>query len=461
MEAINAPVIEAKPLDIKVEISLCYASPEYFISNYCYIFDSVSKDWILFDLWPEQHRALNTMHDNQLAILLKARQVGLSWLALAYGLWQMLFRPIAVFLIFSRRETEAKYLLGEERLKGIYRRLPDWMRNDQALDSKTQWGLENGSMAHAFPTGVGDSYTATFALIDEADLVDDLGMMLPSINPTIQAGGKLVLVSRVNKRRPNSAFKTIYKAAQLGKNSYAPIFIAWDAHPGRDQAWYNRQLADLGSMDDMTEQYPATDTEALSRSTAGRIYPEFAWENVNENAVYDPAHPILAVCDDGYTNPRCILLIQERPLDGEPDRIVVFREYYQRYQIASQSLDEIWGDPKNPADKGWGFPLAEFLYYDPSAASFAAEAQKRGMATWGAFNSVDEGVKVVRKFILDGNGQRRLQIHPSCEHLIEEMFDYSEKETQGSGDDPKPIKAFDHSCDALRYFLATRYLYEI
>ncbi|MEK7874032.1 MAG: CoA transferase, partial [Chloroflexota bacterium] len=47
---------------------------------------------------------------------LKARQLGMTWLCLAYGLWQMMFKPIAKPLVFSRTEDDAMYLLGVERL---------------------------------------------------------------------------------------------------------------------------------------------------------------------------------------------------------------------------------------------------------------------------------------------------------------------------------------------------------
>src|SRR5262245_58341324 len=40
----------------------------------------------------------------------------------------MTFRPAATVLLFSKREEEAIYLLVEERLRGMWRRLPGWLR---------------------------------------------------------------------------------------------------------------------------------------------------------------------------------------------------------------------------------------------------------------------------------------------------------------------------------------------
>lgn len=264
------------------EFFICGMDRQYFIETYCQIYDPPSKDWIPFKLWAAQIEVLEATIEHQLIIELKPRQIGLTWLNLGYAAWEMLFRPIAKILLFSLRETEAKYLLGEERLKGILKRLPEWMRPAFVVDNELSLELANGSNARAFPTSAGDSYSATFALVDEADLVPDLERLLRSVKPTIDAGGKLVLLSRSDKKHPASAFKNIYRAAKQKLNEWHPIFLAWYVHPGRDEAWYEKQckdaLANEGSLDSIHEQYPATDAEALAPATLNkRINPD--WVN--------------------------------------------------------------------------------------------------------------------------------------------------------------------------------------
>jgi hypothetical protein len=196
----------------------------------------------------------------------------MTWLMLGYALWLMIFHPIATVLLFSKRDDEAVYLLGDERLRGMYYRLPDWMQAERVTtDDRHIFGLSNGSIARAFPTSAGDSYTATFALADEFDLVEDQGGLLNRVKPTIDAGGKMAIISRVDKRTPNSRFKQIYRAAKAGLNSWKAVFLPWNAHPGRTQEWYERQkqdvLAATGALDDLYEQYPETDTQALAGKT--------------------------------------------------------------------------------------------------------------------------------------------------------------------------------------------------
>lgn len=268
---------------IKNETLKCYENPVYFVNNYCHIYhtqkdtDGTVGEWIPFRLWPRQEQVLFTVQTNQLTIILKARQLGLTWLCLGYTLWQMLFRLEATALLFSRRDTEAIHLL-DERLKGMYDRLPAWMKCRNVLtDNDHEWELSNGSVARAFPTSAGDSYTATLAVIDEADLVPDLGRIMGAVQPTIDAGGQMVLLSRADKSRPESLFKKIYRAAKADKNMWQPVFLPWHVRPSRDEAWYKEKerdtLANTGALDDLHEHYPATDAEALAPRTLDKRIP--------------------------------------------------------------------------------------------------------------------------------------------------------------------------------------------
>lgn len=276
--------------NILIEWAKCQRSAAYFIDSYAWIYDSKDKEWIRFRLWLAQFRVLMALVAAQFMIILKARQLGLTWLMLGYALHQMLFEPIAHVLLFSLRDDEAVELL--KRLKGMYERLPAWMKAERVVtDNDHTFELSNGSTAKAFPTTAGDSYTATFALIDEADLVPDLDDLLARVKPTIDAAGKLVLLSRSNKKKTDSAFKKIYRAAKQGLNEWRAAFLPWWVHPDRNKKWYAARCADAeanqGTLDSVYEQYPATDTEALAPNTLDKRIPPKWLEGV-----YQPARPI-------------------------------------------------------------------------------------------------------------------------------------------------------------------------
>lgn len=268
--------------ELLLEWRKCKRSPAYFIDTYCKMLDSVSQDWIPFKLWREQYEVLQGWQQNQYNITLKARQLGLTWLALGQALWQIVFFANAEVMLVSRRQDEAFYIAGEERLRGMYKQLPTWMKADGVIrDNASHWRLSNGSGARAFPSNNVDSYSANLMVIDEADHPGiNLRVLLNSAKPTIDAGGKLLLVSRSYKEKPASYFKQLYRVAKAGKNEYNAAFLPWHVHTGRTRAWYEKQcataMANEGTLDSVYEQYPETDEQALApRSLDKRIPPAF------------------------------------------------------------------------------------------------------------------------------------------------------------------------------------------
>jgi len=290
------------------EWARCIASPWHFIKTKCHIYQSSDRPqddedgnnydptsstggkWVPFELWPSQIQPLNLLHKKRKVILLKARQIGMTWLALAYSLWMLLFMENVTILLFSRGDREAMDLL--RRLIEMFKRLPRWMMPEGSYREGVEgevmvtgvaghtWKLPNGSRVMAFPSSAGDSYSASMAVIDEADLVPDLDKLLGSVKPTVDGGGKLVMISRVDKKKPTSPFKRMCRAAMAGLNGFAFCFLPWYSDPRRTLAFYKDQVADsmtrMFSMDAAYEQYPATPEEALAPNQLDKRFPEMA-----------------------------------------------------------------------------------------------------------------------------------------------------------------------------------------
>jgi len=138
-----------------MEVRKCRKSFPYFCGTYCRILadDGAGGAWVPFTLWPEQQRVARLLQEHRLVVALKARQLGLTWLVLAFALWLMLFSPIATVLLFSRRDDEAVDLLAV-RLRGMYNHLPAFLKASSIrADNDHEWVLSNGSRALAFPNG--------------------------------------------------------------------------------------------------------------------------------------------------------------------------------------------------------------------------------------------------------------------------------------------------------------------
>lgn len=276
----------------------------YWISNYVKILDNKEKSWVPFDLWDTEPGE----YDNQVTvalklatggrwIVLKARQLGLTWIVIAIFLWNMLYYPIVTALFISRGELEAKEALA--RMKGMYNHLPVWMRAAETpSNSKTEWSISNGSSVRALSTRRGDSYSASHVLVDEAALIHEAGIdlsdVLLKVEPTVGKSGMLVLLSKADKSQPSGTFANIYKAAERGETSYRPVFLPYYIHPDRDAEWYERQKKDSiaidGSTDALFESYPRTPEEALAPLSVSKRLP---FTLINK--VYHPEQPLVRI----------------------------------------------------------------------------------------------------------------------------------------------------------------------
>lgn len=270
------------------ERARCQADPAYFLRAYGYVYDAspLVRAWIPFSLWPAQVTTLATMEHERLLLVLKARQLGLTWLVLGFALWMMLFRRGSTILLFSQRDDDAVQLL-DFRLRGMYDRLPEWMRPALTKSNAHEIRFANGSMALAFPTTGGRSYTATMAIVDEADFAPDLDQLMNAVKPTIDAGGKMILISTVDKDQPQSEFKRIYRGAKAGENDWRAVFLPWSAHPDRDAAWHADKARDYlshtSSLNGLHQEYPEADVEALAPRVQGkRIPPEWIADRYKE-----------------------------------------------------------------------------------------------------------------------------------------------------------------------------------
>ena len=116
----------------------------------------------------------------------------------------------------------------------------------------------------------------------------DFGALMASVKPTIDGGGRMILVSRADKGRPNSPFKRIYRA-RTGRTEWKAVFLPWSARPDRDAACNEALRPDIlhrtGSLDELHEQYLATDAEALLPRTLDSASRRTGCRSVLRNAL--------------------------------------------------------------------------------------------------------------------------------------------------------------------------------
>lgn len=226
----------------------CSEDPKYFIENYMKIVtldeDEPEKYLKLYDF---QKDILDAYQEDRFVIVKCSRQVGKSTITCAYVLWSILFQENYKVLVLANKSDTAIEILG--KVKYAYEQLPQWLQQGVAEFNKHSVLLENGSSARAVATssssGRGGTYNMVlleeFAFVDESVAED----FIASVFPVISSGKrtKLFIISTPNGM---NHFYRFWQDANKGKNMFRPIEAHWSQVPGRDQAWYEIQIANMG-----------------------------------------------------------------------------------------------------------------------------------------------------------------------------------------------------------------------
>ena len=332
----NIPKVTLEDIQLELAKKDCH----YFIENFVYIEDRDSPELaIKFTLWPKQAAALAKILINRLLILLKARQLGITWLVLAFATWKMLFNIGFAVVALSKREDDAKELA--RRVKFILRYLPAWMIQEKAKAPKgwtgPTWEATTLTVTIYKPDGEpsvftsmssgpdsGRSLTATLVILDEWAFQQWASDIWDAAYPTINrpTGGQVIGLSTMKRA---TLFESIWKAAVQGLNSFTHIFLPWNTDPRRTKEWYEQTKKDLPQS--YMQEYPATAEEALSAGE-GTSFPEFSREIHVCSTFKPPMHwKRWRANDPGYTDPFSFYW-----LTVDEDGIVyIYREYTRDY----------------------------------------------------------------------------------------------------------------------------------
>lgn len=282
-------------IESEIENRKCKNSCARFIRKWGYIED---KDEALgpgapgvvikFILWPKQLLALAAILANRLLIILKARQLGLTWLVLSYAVWRMIFFPGYTVAGVSKSEKEAKELV--RRIEVIMRALPPWMIMERTTENKKKllcfsgpvWTSTTKTITIHHPSGAtsafqaftsapssGRSFTENLVILDEWAHQQWAEEIWNGIFPTVNrpTGGQVIGLSS-NKR--GSFFEAICRKPQ--DYGFIRIFLPWWTDPRRTVEW--REKTKKAMPNAWRQEYPATPEEAMSAGE-GTAFPEF------------------------------------------------------------------------------------------------------------------------------------------------------------------------------------------
>jgi hypothetical protein len=229
--------------EILAEIIKCGKDPNYFINNYAKISHPL-HGLIPFKLYDYQEDLVRDFNDYRFNVILKARQLGISTITAAYVAWMMMFHRDKNILVMATKFGTAANLV--KKTKAIIKNLPPWIRiSDVEIDNRASFELDNGSQIKASSTSgdAGRSEALSLLVVDEAAHVEGLAELWTGLYPTLSTGGRCIALSTPNG--VGNWFHQTYIDAEHQTNDFHPTVLMWDAHPERDQEWFEKETRNM------------------------------------------------------------------------------------------------------------------------------------------------------------------------------------------------------------------------
>lgn len=408
-------------------------------------------------------------------VILKARQLGFTWLAAAYALHTAM-QPGARVLVISKGMRDAHAFI--ERMDFIWARLPDSLRSRKHIDNLGHKVYSGGGEVLALPStrDAGRGFTGSLLIFDENAFHMWAAQNWTAARATVADVGQTLVMSTANGATGH--FHDLYRQAEgwerelaamrreleqlldagrdeeaerleramayLARAALTPVFVGALARPDRSPEWLAAEKrVYVGMPDEFGSEYPLTVAEAFVQ-LRGLVYPQFD----PDRHVRD-THPVpweectyrIACYDLGGGDPTAIVFLGAYRRPGDVWRVHQYGEYYKREVLTAEkaaAILEQWNrrgqihlvecDPREPTlmatlDKVYGFP-----------------------AELGNWNR-EEGLGIVAHWLTEGT----LTIAAECEDSIHEFQGYRwltrmdphDKERYATG------RAVDNHADAM------------
>lgn len=446
----------------EAEFDYCRNDIVYWANNYCVIEDKDSAEIVVpFKAWEAQAQVLRDFDEYRLNLILKARQMGITWIALYYCTHDLIFNLGHTVVALSKTEDDAKELV--RRMSVVLDNQPEILRGGGLIWKATATSITitdpRGKLVStfkAFPASpsAGRSFTGNILLLDEWAFQEFAAEIWTSAYPTINrpTGGKVIGLSTIKRG-------TLFENLWLEDNAFHKIFLGCFCDPRRTQEWYDQTAKDLGVK--VKQEYPRTAEEALS-NLGGSFFSEFDYSIHTCEPFNIPSDwTIYNTMDYGLDK----FAHYKIAIDSE-NVAYVFHEIYESDLIISDAADRVkaaerveLGDDKV---KEWYPPRVRLAPPDlwnrsqETGKSRALIFYENGLSLTQSNNDRHAGwlqIKELLKVRQTADGQKitHLKIFRTCPNLIRTLQQIliDEKDVEDCAKEPHELT---HAPDALRYF---------
>ena len=203
--------------------------------------------------------------------------------------WYLLFNHDKNAMILANVGDTAEELM--DKIKHIIKGLPFFLKPGMQVNNVMSMRFDNGCriLAKTTTKSSGIGFTIHFLYMDEFAHINPnfIEAFFRSTYPTVSSS-KVSRIIRTSTPNGMNKFYELYQQALEGKNSFNPIRVDWWQVPGRDEAWRQREIANLGSEELFNQEYG---NQFLSSSTLllgsnelkkiKRNESEFSWREID------------------------------------------------------------------------------------------------------------------------------------------------------------------------------------
>lgn len=446
----------------EAEFEYCRTHLIYWANNYCVIEDKDSPEIIIpFKAWDAQNKTLRDFLEYRLNLILKARQMGITWLALYFCAHDLIFNLGHTVVALSKTEDDAKELV--RRMSVILDNMPEILQGGGLYFTKTATSVaitnDKGKLVSTFKAfasspAAGRSFTGNILLLDEWAFQEYADEIWTSAYPTINrpTGGKVIGLSTIKKG-------TLFEKLWTEDNAFHKIFLSVFSDPRRTQEWYESTARDLGVK--VKQEYPRTAEEALS-NLGGSFFSEFDYDlHTCEPFTIPKDWSIYDSMDYGLD----MFANLKIAIDNEKN-VYVFHEIYESNLIISDAAARVKSTEMKVNEDGsvedWYKPRERLAPPDlwnrsqETGKSRALLFEENGLSLTKSNNDRHAGwlqIKELLKVLTtpDGKKYTKFKIFRTCVNLIRTLPQLliDEKDVEDCAKEPHELT---HAPDALRYF---------
>ena len=236
-----------------LEMKKCAEDVTYF-AKYCQVMTDEGLSYIR--LRDYQVSVLREYQNSRFNVFLAPRQVGKSITSSIILVWYLLFNHDKNAMILANVGDTAEELM--DKIKSIIKGLPFFLKPGMVVNNVMSMRFDNGCRILAKTTtktsGIG--FTIHFLYMDEFAHINPnfIEAFFRSTYPTVSSSkvSRIIITSTPNGM---NKFYEIYQGALTGENSFNPIRVDWWQVPGRDEAWKQKEIGNLGSEELFNQEY--------------------------------------------------------------------------------------------------------------------------------------------------------------------------------------------------------------